>query len=229
MSAQPKSIDQRVCEACGASTAGYSYARFCDPCRSLRRRKKVKYQPNDFIDQQLRRIYQERLQRRSSPIPGIRALARKIGWPRHTLQKRARELRLTRPTDDRAWSEREIAILERFAWMSTERIQMRLRTAGFERTCNAIKIKLSHLSLRQNTPFMSANQLSECFGVDRSTILRWIRHGYLKARYEEERQKWLIHENDVRRFVVSHPVEFDIRKVDQLWFLNMITEGKIAC
>lgn len=37
-----------------------------------------------------------------------------------------------------------------------------------------------------------------------------------------------IHESDFRKFVYARPMEIDLRKVDQLWFLDFITEGKIC-
>jgi hypothetical protein len=32
---------------------------------------------------------------------------------------------------------------------------------------------------------------------------------------------------DVRRFILQHPTEIDLRKVDQLWFLDLITNGLV--
>jgi hypothetical protein len=37
----------------------------------------------------------------------------------------------------------------------------------------------------------------------------------------------LIREKDVRRFILQHPTEIDLRKVDQLWFLDLITNGLV--
>jgi hypothetical protein len=34
-------------------------------------------------------------------------------------------------------------------------------------------------------------------------------------------------EKDVRRFVLRHPTEIYLRKVDQLWFLDLITNGLV--
>jgi hypothetical protein len=31
----------------------------------------------------------------------------------------------------------------------------------------------------------------------------------------------------VQRFVLEHPSEIDLRKVDQLWFLDMLTNGLV--
>jgi hypothetical protein len=63
-------------------------------------------------------------------------------------------------------------------------------------------------------------------------VTRWINAGQLKATLRgtarDERQNgdiYLIREKDVRRFVLEHPSDIDLRKVDQLWFLDMLTNG----
>ena len=49
--------------------------------------------------------------------------------PHWALKKRARELGLAR-TKELPWSERELEILARYAWMSDERIRLKLKAAG---------------------------------------------------------------------------------------------------
>lgn len=39
---------------------------------------------------------------------------------------------------------------------------------------------------------------------------------------------YAIHEDWVHDFVIKNPMEFDIRKVDQLWFMDIVTKGKIG-
>ncbi|HEX8798099.1 MAG TPA: hypothetical protein VF772_05775 [Terriglobales bacterium] len=34
-------------------------------------------------------------------------------------------------------------------------------------------------------------------------------------------------EKDARRFILEHPTDIDLRKVDQLWFLDVITNGLV--
>lgn len=210
------------------------YGHYCDPCRSKARRKRKKYVSNDLIDRQIRRIYQERCEKRMSAIPTLKETARRINWPAWALKNRARQLGLAR-TKEQPWSENELQILERSAWMSDERIRLKLKAAGFHRTTTAVHVKLKRTSAKQNTPYFSACGLASLFGVDSHTITRWISLGYLYARRRgtdrNERQggdMWLIHENDVYKFVLTRPMEFDIRKVDQLWFLDLVTQGKIA-
>jgi hypothetical protein len=38
---------------------------------------------------------------------------------------------------------------------------------------------------------------------------------------------YLIREKDVRRFILEHPTEIDLRKVDRLWFLDLLTNGLV--
>jgi len=60
-------------------------------------------------------------------------------------------------------------------------------------------------------------------------VTRWIKSGHLKARFrgtartaQQNGDSYLIQERDVRRFILEHPTEIDLRKVDQLWFLDYV-------
>lgn len=209
------------------------YGLYCDPCRSLARRKRKKYVSNDLIDQRLRSIYLAPDRKRQGN-QSVKRLASQIRWPVWALRKRAAQLRLSRVKES-PWSEAELKILERWAWMSPDRIRLRLKAAGFRRTATAIDVMLDRTLARRNTPYLTANALSLLLGVDRHCIARWISLGYLPAgkrgtdRHEGNGgDMYMIHERDVYKFVLARPLEFDIRKVDQLWFLDLITEGKIA-
>ena len=53
-----------------------------------------------------------------------------------------------------------------------------------------------------------------------------IKSGHLKAKLrgtargeQQNGDIYLIYEKDVRRFILEHPTDIDLRKVDQLWFL----------
>jgi hypothetical protein len=129
------------------------------------------------------------------------------------------------------WSEDELAIIERWAWMSDERLAVKLKDAGFSRTKTAISLKVKRMRFKQNTPYYSATGLASAFGTDSHVITRWIRQGHLRAqRRGTERAEnqggdmHLIHENDVRRFCLENPMEFDLRKVDQVWFMDLIAK-----
>jgi hypothetical protein len=221
-------------EAVSPGTAPKKYSqpdRGCSPIdiRGARPQGRRKYTFTDQIDQLIREIYLSRPD--SKTRPGIRVLAKRVGIPHWALKKRARELGLAR-TKESAWSEAELEILARHAWMSDERLRLKLKAAGYARTATAIHLKLKRMSFKKGGEFYSANSLAQALGIDPHAVTRWIRAGRLKASTRGtargERQNgdiYLIREKDVRRFVLAHPSEIDLRKVDQLWFLDMLTNG----
>jgi len=185
-----------------------------------------KYIFTDQIDQLIREIYLS--QRDAKTRSGIRPLARKVGIPHWALKKRARELGLAR-TKELPWSEPELAILARYAWMSDERIRLKLKAAGYGRTVTGIHLKLKRMKFKHDGSFYSASGLAQALGIDSHAVTRWIKSGHLKAKFRgtarTEQQNgdiYLIHEKDVRRFILEHPTDIDLRKVDQLWFLDYV-------
>ena len=113
--------------------------------------------------------------------PGIRLLAKKVGMPHWALKKRARELGLAR-TKELPWSERELEILARYAWMSDERIRLKLKAAGYSRTVTGIHLKLKRMGFKHDGSFYSANGLAQALGIDSHAVTRWIKSGHLKAK-----------------------------------------------
>jgi hypothetical protein len=194
--------------------------------------RKRKYVFTDRIDQSIRQIYFNHPDAKSRP--GIRLLAKKVGMPHWALKKRARELGLAR-TKEKPWSEPELAILARCAWMSDERIRLKLRAAGYTRTATGIHLKLKRMRFKHDPNFYSANGLAQALGIDSHAVTRWIKSGHLKAKprgtargARQNGDVYLIRERDVRHFILEHPAEIDLRKVDQLWFLDLITNGLVC-
>lgn len=197
----------------------------------IKNRSRRKYVFTNQIDELIRAIYLDR--RGAKTRPGIRVLAKKVGIPHWTLKKRARELGLAR-TKEKPWSEPELEILARYAWMSDERIRLKLKAAGYSRTVTGIHLKLRRMKFKHDPGFYSANGLAQALGIDSHAVSRWIRSGHLKAKLRGtargEKQNgdiYLIFEKDVRRFILEHPTEIDLRKVDQLWFLDLLTNGLV--
>lgn len=191
-----------------------------------------KYLFTDQIDQLIREIYLNRPDAKTRA--GIRLLAKKVGMPHWALKKRARELGLAR-TKEKPWSEAELEILARYAWMCDERIRLKLKAAGYSRSATGIHLKLKRMRFKHDPTFYSANGLAQALGIDSHAVTRWIKSGRLKAELRgTARQKqqngdiYLIREKDVRRFILEHPTDIDLRKVDQLWFLDLITNGLVC-
>src|ERR1019366_9883518 len=200
--------------------------------KTVRTTNRRKYAFTDQIDQVIREVYFNH--RDAKKRPGIRLLAKKVGMPHWALKKRARELGLA-PTKELPWSEAELRILARYAWMSDERIRLKLKSAGYARTVTAIHLKLKRMRFKHDGSFYSASGLAQALGIDSHAVTRWIKSGHLKAKLRgtarTEQQNgdiYLIHEKDVRRFILEHPTDIDLRRVDQIWFLDLITNGLVC-
>ena len=217
--AGPPPVHQRCGETCAWNRA-----------KAQGRRK---YVFTDQIDQLIREIYLSHPDAKTRP--GIRLLAKKVDMPHWALKKRARELGLAR-TKEKPWSEAELEILVRYAWMSDERIRLKLKAAGYPRTVTGIHLKLKRMRFKHDPSFYSANGLAQALGIDSHAVTRWIKCGHLKAQLrgtargeQQNGDIYLIREKDVRRFILEHPTDIDLRKVDQLWFLDLITNGLVRC
>jgi hypothetical protein len=215
----------------GSSPTAYlTRVRCCDPDR-VKVQSRSKYIFTDQIDQLIRETYLN--DPAAKTRSGIRLLANKVGMPHWALKKRARELGLAR-TKEPPWSEPELELLARYAWMSDERIRLKLKSDGYARTVTAIHLKLKRMRFKHDGSFYSANGLAQALGIDPHAVTRWIKSGHLKAKFrgtargpQQNGDSYLIHEKDVRRFILEHPTEIDLRKVDQLWFLDLLTNGLV--
>src|ERR1035441_4414152 len=148
--------------------------------KTVRTTNKRKYAFTDQIDQVIREIYLTH--RDAKKHPGIPLLAKKVGMPHWALKKRARELGLAR-TKELPWSEAELGILARYAWMSDERIRLKLKAAGYSRTEPEIHLKLKRMRYKQDGSFYSAYSLAQALGIDPHAVTRWIKSGHLKAKF----------------------------------------------
>jgi hypothetical protein len=202
-----------------------------DSSRRGRVNHRSKYRFTAEIDRRIREIYLGHPNTKMRP--GVRKLAEQIEIPHWAVKKRARELGLAR-TKERPWSEPELAVLARYAWMSDQRIRLKLKSTGYSRTATAIHLKLKRMRFKSDPSFYSGKGLADALGIDSHVVARWIKAGHLRAQLRgtsrTEQQGgdiYLIREKDVRRFILEHPTEIDLRKVDQLWFLDLITNGFI--
>jgi hypothetical protein len=62
-------------------------------------------------------------------------------------------------------------------------------------------------------------------------VKRWLHSGQLKFQKQgsgHEHDIYLIHESEIRRFILANPTKIDLRKVDQTWFFDVMFEGKIG-
>jgi hypothetical protein len=83
-----------------------------------------------------------------------------------------------------------LAILARYAWMSDDRIRLKLlKAAGYTRTVTGIHLKLKRF--KHDGSFYLANGLSQALGIDPHLVTRWIKSGHLKAKFRGT-ARWLL-------------------------------------
>ena len=197
------------------------------PAKKKTQRRKYVFTPT--IDAKLHEIYKHP-DRRSHLT--VKQYAAQLGWPKHALIQRARKLELSRKYGpERIWSEQEISVVEGNSWKSPERIAAILRRAGFQRSATAINLKQKRLHIpRRSGDVLSAYGLAQLMGIDSHIVTRWIRTGALRAQYrgtlrtpQQGGDSYVIWPADVRKFIVANPVGFDLRKVEPLWFIDLLT------
>ena len=191
---------------------------------------KWKYRPTVQIDYKIRDAYsRQRMGDRSA----LKSVSRELGWTRSAICKRGAELGVARVKESR-WCEQEEQILECFGHLAPSGIQRKLAEAGFGRSVAAIQVKVNRNRIKSNLEGYSACSLSDALGVDVRKVLRWIQQGFLKAekrgteRTAEQGDIWWISDRHVRRFILKFPDEIDLARVEKIWFLNLLTDGKLC-
>jgi hypothetical protein len=191
-----------------------------------------KYRADDRIDAIIREVYRRRLE--ENDRGATRWAQSKTGWPKFMIARRGAELGLAR-TKEPNWSPPELTILEETTHLGVDAVQRRLAKRGFARSRTAVLLKRKRLKLTAHLDGYSGNALAELFGVDNRRIYRWIADGILAAerRGTSRSQKqggdtYWVRRQDVHTFVMQHPDEYDLRKVEKWWFLSLITEGRIS-
>lgn len=184
-----------------------------------------RYAAEPWMDEEIRRVYQERPQRGA-----ILALAARLMRPRHWVLNRARVLGLAvARVKEPEWTREEEDLLRRLAHHRPEVIAQKFRRSGYRRTATAIAVKRKRLALDIRDPDRwTATQLAHLMGVDAKTVCRWIaREGLPAARRGTARtpaqggDMWQIERTGLRRWIASHAQLVDLRKVDRFWFLDL--------
>lgn len=217
---------QKACEWCSRGfTAGLS-ARYCPGCRWKHRgRRRTKYFWTQERDELLRRHYDGFPKRRKQRA------AQALGFPGWAAQKRAVYLGLTKPTDRRKWSMQEETFL--FEHAGTRTVHWMAKKLGRSVSCTVLKFKRMKISRRLREGY-TMRELELCFGVDHRLIMSWIKKGWLKERRRPERHdRWerrslCVTDEDLLHFIQAHPMEFHLHKVDQFWFMDLITAGRLV-
>lgn len=226
-------VEPRTCQQCGAAFKASSAnrapsgrAKWCDDCRWSKRGKAPTYVVTTGCDELLRQRYDPSVRGRVAEI------AAALSWPRWKVQRRAAELGLTQPPKvaHRPWTDEEVALLRRYAgkrpigWMA--------RRLKRSHSSVAEKIKALHISIAREREGYTMRELALCFGVDHNAIRRWIRRGWLSGQRRNgvhdaafDLDPWVFTDSDLVAFMAEHPTAYELRRVDQAWFLGLIAPG----
>lgn len=222
---RPGSPRERRCTDCGQPfLARTDVARFCPACRWRHRgRKPVKYCWTEERLDYLREHYVAG----KKGVP--QAIGAKFGWPSWVVKKKAAELGLTSGVryieTRREWTAEEDAFLvEHLGTRTCHWIAQKLRRSM---TSVALHAKRKRLSRRLRDGY-TLRELTLCFGVDHKVISRWIDEGKLARRerpYLDRQGVLCVTDVDLIEFISKHPMEFELCRVDQLWFMDLISGG----
>jgi hypothetical protein len=170
-----------------------------------------------FFDESSDRLISEHY---DSSTATIDLLSRRLGLPRWVIRRRAQTLGLAR-TKEKPWSEKEVAYLE----ANLHTLSLAVMAKRLRRSITAVSLKAKRLGIKKSDEGYTARSLAQAFGVDDHKVVRWVELGVLKAsRRNSQRPNdmYFISDQEVKRFVCTYPTEFDLRKVEQVWFIDLL-------
>ena len=162
----------------------------------------------------------------------INALAAKLGYPRWKITRYAQEQGwIQKVYKQPNWTEAELEVLKANAHHAPDVIQRQLYKHGFSRSVTGIILRRKRSNFLKQLDGRSATHYAKCFGVDIHFILDAILRLKLKARKRGTKRtenqggdNWYILPEDVKEYIENHIEEIDIRKVDKIWFVKILTD-----
>lgn len=164
----------------------------------------------------------------------INKILRLIGpkYPRWYIRRKANEMGLSQCKKNPDWSEREIEFLHnkypRKGWTALIKGLQRIN-GGIFRSPTAIQLKAKREHINKRSDGFTMRMLEELLGKDHHRIQTWIERGWLissrKGTRRTEVQGGDMHHfeaKDLRAFVIAHPDEIDLRKVEPLSFIQLV-------
>ena len=142
-------------------------------------------------------------------------LAARTGISRERLRKSAYRRGFRAIGQRRAWTAAEVAYLEDA--LGSLSVACIARNLGRSRC--SIEHKASELkrSLRRTDGYNITN-LCDVFGVSPCRVKRWLGRGLLGKAHGQAGREIRVTEENVLRFTRLHPGEYDLGRVDQVWF-----------
>lgn len=158
----------------------------------------------------------------------IDELQRRLGVPRYVILRWASQLGVTRRSQDHWWTPKEIEYLKRhFQRDKAEDIAKHLGC-----TVMSVRHKAHRLGLSQpRDEGYTLTALCEGLGCHYTKAKRWCDQGWLKGERRANHgstDPWTFTPKQIRDFIIAHPEEIDLRRVEKLWFIDILAGGRVG-
>ena len=153
----------------------------------------------------------------------ITRLTTRLDVPRWQVRKWAVDLGVAR-TKELNWSPKDVEYLS----ANYHRTAVTKIARHLGRTRVAVRLKAKRLLVRKHGEHYTVRSLCLALGEDHHKVDAWIDRGLLPAgrrHTERENDSYLILEKDVRRFIIAHPTEINVRRVDGVWLIDLLANG----
>jgi hypothetical protein len=148
----------------------------------------------------------------------IRHIAQSNGWAR---------------TKEPNWSTPEIKWLaENYPRKGMVALQNGLKriNGGILRTRTAIVLKKKRIHINKRSDGLTMRMMEDLLGSDHHKVKRWMKLGLLEAKRKGTDRKeiqggdmWHFEILKVRKFIISNPTEIDIRRVEPVSFIHLVS------
>ena len=149
----------------------------------------------------------------------IRRIASEHGWARPKIAD---------------WSQAEEEYLSknypRKGWVAIQNCLKRIN-GGIHRTPCAIVLKAKRLHINKRSDGLTMRMMEDLLGVDHHKIERWMHLGFLAAKRKGTNRTevqggdmWHFEPRIIREFVITHPEEIDVRRVEPINFIYLLAD-----
>lgn len=210
------------CSACGIRKAGSDG--LCGPCRVTRMAKARRRRPEPSAEllSSLRDAY---IGNTRTVSANLKRLSRNCDWPVSSLKHEAYQRGWRSQAERHPWTDQDEEHLRQYAGSaSVQTIARRLKRSVSSVANHARRLELS---VRISDGY-SMRMLCEVFGTYHGRVEGWMRRGLLgKAQHGGPGGMIWFPAANVIRFVRKYPSEYDLGRVDKVWFTSVVF-GELA-
>lgn len=155
----------------------------------------------------------------------IAFLSSSLKISKNAIYKRAKKLKLTNIPIIINWEDQELQLIYKNINKSVNYIYNLFLKNNYKRSKSSIKNKLNDIRKNARGESYNAHTLAICFGVSPDVVEKWIHKNYLIAK--KIGNLFSIQPVNIKKFIQNYPNKFEIAKVDQIWFLDLLFDGKL--